>query len=60
MLSLVQFKNASCEKQSEEIRHLCAKLELTYNAYEETGIILFRGQMWKFEKYLILYLYLSK
>lgn len=60
MISLIDFKNSSLERQLEEVRALSCKLELSYNAYEVYPQQTMRGQIWKLEKYLILYYYLAR
>lgn len=60
MISLKQFCLLDSEAQECEIDFCAKKLELTYRAYESSGLLCLRGQMWKLEKYLILYHYLSK
>lgn len=60
MISLINFKHATRERQQEEIRHISSMLELSERAYEAVPQQTMRGQIWKLEKYLILYLYLSK
>lgn len=60
MISLCKFNSLSKDEQQHEIEYVAKMLELTYTAYDECEISLLRGQYWKLEKYLILYLYLQK
>ena len=59
MISLKKFYNSSRKEQEYEIERTCFILELLYNSYKQTNVMLLRGQYWKIEKYLILYLYLQ-
>jgi hypothetical protein len=59
MTSLKKFYSLSKKEQDYEIERTCYILELLYSRYKESGVILLRGQYWKIEKYLLLYLYLQ-
>lgn len=58
MRSLSKYIKLSREEKLEEIEHISTILELTYNAFQDTRVLLLRGQAWKLESYLTLYYYL--
>jgi len=58
MRSLAKYVALPHEEKLAEIAHISTILELTYNAFEDSGALLLRGQAWKLESYLILYYYL--
>lgn len=60
MISIYTFKNSDTDIQAAEIEYTSKLLELSYRAYEFSPMQTMRGQIWKLEKLLTLFLYLHK